>query len=608
MSQQISFNGQIYTIPDTSDEGWGQNVTSYLLAIPQGALQKVGGNFTLTGNVNFGPNFGLLVKFLSSRDAGAAAAGLVRLAKLDQISWRNNAGSADLALGIDGSDNLTFNGVILQPAGNYITALTGDVVATGPGSAAATIQSDVIVDAMVKSNAAIARSKLANGTADHVLINNPSGGMSSEAQLAISRGGTGQATAQAALDALLPTQTSQSGKFLTTNGTTSSWGSVPGAKTSSYELFNLGLATSVAANALTIALKQADGSTDPTTGAGSVDIGFRSATSANGNYNERSVTSALSLVISSGSTLGTLNGVAAYLWVYALDNAGTVELAVSQTKYDEGSIVSTTAEGGAGAADSATAIYSTTARSNVPIRLIARLLSTQTTAGTWATAPTEVSLSPAVLTPIFLAPITQVITSNTTYNLPTLGGRRPTYIEVEAVGGGGGGAGSGSTLAVAASAGTATTFGSILTCNGGGGGAGGNSTGGVGGTNSITTSATVIEIDNVAGSDGGPGQYQKSDSTGGNGGPSYFGGAGQGGLGSLSSNTAAKANSGSGGGGSGFSGTGNTGAGGGAGGYSKIRITAPLSSYSVTVGAGGSAGGTGSGGAQGKVIVTAYFT
>jgi hypothetical protein len=47
-----------------------------------------------------------------------------------------------------------------------------------------------LVDADVASNAAIARSKMANGTANHVVINNGTGEFSSEAQLAISRGGT----------------------------------------------------------------------------------------------------------------------------------------------------------------------------------------------------------------------------------------------------------------------------------------------------------------------------------------------------------------------------------------------------------------------------------
>lgn len=51
------------------------------------------------------------------------------------------------------------------------------------------------------------------------------------ATIAINRGGTGQVTAQAAIDALLPSQTSNSGKFLTTNGTTSSWDTVSGGAT-----------------------------------------------------------------------------------------------------------------------------------------------------------------------------------------------------------------------------------------------------------------------------------------------------------------------------------------------------------------------------------------
>lgn len=44
--------------------------------------------------------------------------------------------------------------------------------------------------------------------------------------LAISNGGTGQATATAAFDALAPSQGGNSGKYLTTNGTTTSWGTV----------------------------------------------------------------------------------------------------------------------------------------------------------------------------------------------------------------------------------------------------------------------------------------------------------------------------------------------------------------------------------------------
>ena len=78
----------------------------------------------------------------------------------------------------------------------------------------------------------------------------------------------------------------------------------------------------------------------------------------------------------------------------AIDNAGTVELAVVNisggNQLDETNLISTTAEGGAGAADSANVIYSTTARTSVPYRVVGFIDSTQTTAGTWATAPSTI--------------------------------------------------------------------------------------------------------------------------------------------------------------------------------------------------------------------------
>lgn len=49
-----------------------------------------------------------------------------------------------------------------------------------------------IEDADIKSAAAISRAKLANGTANHVVINSGTGAFSSEATLAKSRGGSGQ--------------------------------------------------------------------------------------------------------------------------------------------------------------------------------------------------------------------------------------------------------------------------------------------------------------------------------------------------------------------------------------------------------------------------------
>jgi hypothetical protein len=61
--------------------------------------------------------------------------------------------------------------------------------------ASADITDGTIVNDDINASAAITRSKLASGTADHVIINNGSGVMSSEAQLASTRGGTGVSNA-----------------------------------------------------------------------------------------------------------------------------------------------------------------------------------------------------------------------------------------------------------------------------------------------------------------------------------------------------------------------------------------------------------------------------
>ncbi len=132
------------------------------------------------------------------------------------------------------------------------------------------------------------------------------------------------------------------------------------APTAQDEISNLGITFSVNASAATIAIVGQNGSTPSATNV--VGVGMRSATITSGVYNRRTVTAALSMTISSGSTLGQVSGQPSNIYVYLIDNAGTLEVAVSHKKYPENALVTTTAEGGAGAADSATAIYSTTAR------------------------------------------------------------------------------------------------------------------------------------------------------------------------------------------------------------------------------------------------------
>ena len=111
MAITVNINGQNFEIPQTSETGWGDQVTAWIAAASSGLLQKAGGNFTLTANTNFGPTFGVFLKFLSSRTASAASGGVIRLANNEEISWRNAANSANLSLKVGVNNKLYYNGV-----------------------------------------------------------------------------------------------------------------------------------------------------------------------------------------------------------------------------------------------------------------------------------------------------------------------------------------------------------------------------------------------------------------------------------------------------------------------------------------------------------------
>lgn len=173
-------------------------------------------------------------------------------------------------------------------------------------------------------------------------------------------------------------------------------------KDANQQLLNGTLAVSLSGNAFTVALKTKAGtdpsSTDP------VYVAFRDATLTSGLYVIRTITSALSFTGSSGSTFGTISGTPSRIYAALIDNAGTVELAAWNPVATTGLIgfpehvrVSTTAEGGAGAADTAGILYSTTSRSNLAIRVLGFFDSTQATAGTWVTTPSKIqTMGPGV--------------------------------------------------------------------------------------------------------------------------------------------------------------------------------------------------------------------
>lgn len=126
MSQIITWNGVSYTIPTQGDPPpWGNLLDRYIVALGTYALSPAGGTFTLTNNVNFGTSFGLLSKFYSSSASNPSATGLLRLSNLEAVSWRNFANSGDLALAVNGSNQLTFNGSTLNTLAIPVTVPNG---------------------------------------------------------------------------------------------------------------------------------------------------------------------------------------------------------------------------------------------------------------------------------------------------------------------------------------------------------------------------------------------------------------------------------------------------------------------------------------------------
>lgn len=144
-------------------------------------------------------------------------------------------------------------------------------------------------------------------------------------------------------------------------------------------------------NAVTFTVKTASGNTP----SGSDQVRFTFPDGA-GGFTDIYVTAALSITISSGSTLGIANATSFRVAIVALNDAGTVVLGAGNLAVPPESsylTFSSTAEGGAGAADSTNTIYTASAVSSkylVPVGL-ANYNSGLTTAGTWASSPTSIS-------------------------------------------------------------------------------------------------------------------------------------------------------------------------------------------------------------------------
>ena len=288
MSTPVILNGITYTIPTTGDIGWGTNTTNYLVALGNGVLSLAGGNFTLTNDVNFGPNHGVKAPYFESGLGIPSTSGVLRLNTNESIQWRNGSNTGNLQLNIVG-DQLYFAGAPIGGSGGSPLTTKGDLYtfstandrlpvgingqvlvvdssqttglawsstggsggvsgftftnANGIAGTVATPTStpnltlslgDITPNSIVATTTISATNLSGTNTGDQTITLTGAVTGSGTGSFAttyagtvpIANGGTGQTTSSAGLIALLPTL--DAGKYLFNNGTTVTWQSASG--------------------------------------------------------------------------------------------------------------------------------------------------------------------------------------------------------------------------------------------------------------------------------------------------------------------------------------------------------------------------------------------
>jgi hypothetical protein len=168
-------------------------------------------------------------------------------------------------------------------------------------------------------------------------------------------------------------------------------------------MLNGTIVPSNASNALTFTIQTLAGNTPSATDP--VFFIFRSNTAGAGSYSVIKVTAALSVTIPTSSTMGFSNATPGRIWITAINNAGTVSLAVINCLTATSTattifplagwgIVNTVALGGP--SNSSGVFYTTIANSAVPYSVLGYATyetgSTLGTAGTWNANPSRIEL------------------------------------------------------------------------------------------------------------------------------------------------------------------------------------------------------------------------
>lgn len=144
-----TWNGVVYDLPADRERGWGPSVRALLEAIAATAMTTTP---NLTAELDLGDTWGIRSKWFRSQTPTVAAAGILRLGRADRVSWRNEANSADLALGPASDNILEYNSIDIVDVSTAQTltnkTISGGTV-TGTIAGSATFSGGVTLTAPV---------------------------------------------------------------------------------------------------------------------------------------------------------------------------------------------------------------------------------------------------------------------------------------------------------------------------------------------------------------------------------------------------------------------------------------------------------------------------
>lgn len=560
---------------------------------------------------------------------------------LDGVALASNTASATKTGVLSSTDWSTFNSK--QPAGSYITALTGDVTASGPGSAAASL--------VATTNGTLTTLSALTTASSLATVGTITSGTWSATTIAINKGGTGQTTASAAFNALSPITTTgdmiysasgatnsrlpvgSTGNVLTVSGGVPAWSPPATSGTVTSVAMTVPSVLSVSGSPITssgtlavtysgTALPVANGGTGLTAGTSGGILGY----TATGTLASSALLTANQIVIGGGAG-ATPSALAAgsqfQVLVMGASNPGYGQVNLAQSAAITGTLPignggtgQTTANAAFNALSPATTKGDMIYSNATPIATRLAIGSTGQFLGVSGGIPAWSSFTATTISFVTRTSHTGGFSANAsgTYTVPA--GVLWLWIRMQGAGGGGGGS-SNSNVSTSGGTGGDTTFGTSLhTASGGvgGGNAAHDTYGGAGGSTTIGAGADGM------GQTGGYGHVGNNASGffsfGGLGGSAAYGGAGGAGVGAVGLAGMSNTGGGGGGGGTGVSAQ-YGGHGGGAGGYIDIIINSSIAAtYAYAVGAAGTAGTAsgaattfnGAAGAPGFIFIVEGYT